>query len=293
MPHVVVKYRIEDGFFSNVVVPMMWIWANADPSRTSIGVDWTVLADGAFEALFRGDPKLLAGQCADRKLVIAKGTPGEPYVDMTRLLTVLPGLPPHFWGYVPWSRSDIYVHPSFQALRNALSSIASGNGPLAPSAAMRAAAEAAWSRLGLAGCAGVVGVHGRSFVHYKRLQVSPAEHIERMADAAEHALDMLPPGSKVFLATHLQPFVASFKSRFLDRLAVNDAAAGRDSDPQADWNREANALDLARDVMLDALLLARCGRLIGGVSNVVLYVACHNPGISLEIPPHLLGAEGR
>ena len=286
------KYRIADGFFSNVVVPMMWIWSNADPSRISMGLDWTVVGERAFEALFRGNSQLVYGRSSDRKLVIAKGVPGAPYADPLRLLTILPGLKPSYWGYVPWARSDIYVHPSFQALRNSYAPIVSGEGPLAPSAAMGAAASAAWERLGLANCPAVVGVHGRSSVHYAGLEAKSTEHIELMADAAEKALAKLPPGSKIFLATHLDHFVAYFRIRFRDRLAVNDTAAGRDTDPGSDWNRGANVLQMARDVFLDALLLARCRQVIGGVSNVVLYVACHNPQIPIGIAPHLLGMEG-
>jgi hypothetical protein len=292
MPHVIIKYRIGDGFFSNVVVPMMWIWSNADPARISIGLDWTAVDEGAFELLFRGDPQRLGGRSTDEEVVYESGTPRPPHADTSRLCTILPDLKENPWGCVPWCRADIYVHPSFPVMRHSFTPIVTGAGPLAPSAGMFAAGTRAWEQLGLSSCPAVVGVHGRSAQHYVGLNVSPTEHIALMADAADEALANLPRGSKVFLATHLDSFVATFKSRFRDRLAVRDAIAGRAVDPNADWDRTASVLELAKDVFLDALLLARCRQLVCGVSNVVLYVACHNPRIPIVIAPHLLGAEG-
>jgi len=289
MPHVIVKYRPADGFFSNVVVPMMWIWSNSDPSRISIGLDWAALGEGAFEVLFRGNAKLVCGQCADSEVVYELATPRPPHADAMRLLEILPDLQEDPWGYVPWCRGDIYVHPAFQAMRDSFAPIVSGAGPLAPSDGMCAVAARTWERLGLSSCPAVVGVHGRTAGHYESVQVSPTEHIELMADAVQEALATLPPASKVLLATHLDPFVTAFRSRFGDRLAVRDIAL-RAADPGADWDRTASPLELAKDVFLDALLLARCSQLVCGVSNVVLYVACHNPGIPVVVAPHLLGA---
>src|SRR5262249_46300378 len=104
MPHVIVKYRPADGFFSNVVVPMMWIWSNSDPSRISIGLDWAALGEGAFEVLFRGNAKLVCGQCADSEVVYELATPRPPHADAMRLLEILPDLQEDPWGYVPWCR---------------------------------------------------------------------------------------------------------------------------------------------------------------------------------------------
>ena len=289
MPHVILQYRPGDGFFSNVVVPMMWIWSNTDPSRISMGLDWSAVGEGAFEVLFRGHAELVCGHSADAEVVHEPGTPRPPHADAMRLLEVLPGLQEDPWGYVPWCRGDIYIHPAFRKMRDSFAPIVSGDGPLAPSDGMCAEATRIWEHLGLAACPAVVGVHGRSAGHFGGVQVSATKHIDLMADAAEETLATLPQGSKVFLATHLDPFVTAFRSRFGDRLAIR-GIAGRAADPGADWDRTASPLALAKDVFLDALLLARCSQLVCGVSNVVLYVACHNPGIPVVVAPHLLGA---
>ena len=123
MPHVIVNYRPADGFFSNVVVPMMWVWSNADPSHISVGLDWTALGEGAFELLFRGDGKRICGQSADSEVVHEPGTPRPPHADVMRLLEILPDLKENPWGYMPWGRGDIYVHPAFQTMRNSFAPI--------------------------------------------------------------------------------------------------------------------------------------------------------------------------
>jgi len=89
--------------------------------------------------------------------------------------------------------------------------------------------------------------------------------------------------TKVFLATDEAETVAAMQAAFGDRLVCR-AEIYRTSVLETEelhWQDQNRGSRLGREVLIDALLLARCNYLLHGISNVATAVAFINPGVEL------------
>ncbi len=91
----------------------------------------------------------------------------------------------------------------------------------------------------------------------------------------------------VFIATHLKDALESFKTRYGDKLIINDHYLNDNNN--ADWvDNDIDARTERENVFADVLLLSKCGHLIGGPSNI-FYMALHfSPDVDFTIPDSLM-----
>ncbi len=125
-------------------------------------------------------------------------------------------------------------------------------------------------------CPDVLGVHVRG-TDMTRGSIPghpvPPPAVVYLEQAA--ALDRKLSFSRIFLACDELETVSMFKDRFGDRLIameVHRTAATAAISTDYEWlfvpGRELHRYQLGREVLVDALLLARCGHLLCGISNV-------------------------
>lgn len=86
-------------------------------------------------------------------------------------------------------------------------------------------------------------------------------------------------GEPVFLATDNREAVEYFRDLLGDRLVVREIARAADMETEYHLSRPQSARD-ARECLIDALVMARCGRLIHSVSNIATAVLYINPAMS-------------
>jgi hypothetical protein len=123
-------------------------------------------------------------------------------------------------------------------------------------------------------------------VHYRHPHNTEAPRLSPPASTYVHwAERLLPPGggpNKVLLATDVKEAVEVFLDAFGERLVVADATRATLSDQAAVHHAPLSPrLTLGEEVLIDALLLARCDLLLHGTSNVATAVGYINPDVRM------------
>jgi hypothetical protein len=118
--------------------------------------------------------------------------------------------------------------------------------------------------------ADMIALHVRNY----RIGIEcPGGDSPRLVDYAE-VLERVT--GRVFLATDNEEAVAFFRRRFGDRIVVRDIP--RASTMEVEYHQTApQSVHDARNVLIDALLMARCGHLVHSVSNIATAVLYMNP----------------
>ena len=125
-----------------------------------------------------------------------------------------------------------------------------------------------------------VGIHYRHPIHDVEAPrpSPPAETYARWAQS------LLPPDApgRVLLATDVQEAVEIFRDTLGERLVVTDATRSSLEDPAAVHHAPQDPrLSLGEEVLVDALLLARCDLMLHGTSNVATAVGYINPRVRM------------
>jgi hypothetical protein len=130
--------------------------------------------------------------------------------------------------------------------------------------------------------ADVIGVHVRLTDAARGLEqrkvVSPARFIEEATAEIERR-----PGANIFLAADDERVVSLFSECFGDRLIVQACTRSTDGvslHGHYDKGSDVRPYLKGREVMIDALLLARCTHLIRSHSRVTCYSLCVNPSLT-------------
>jgi uncharacterized protein (TIGR03032 family) len=126
-----------------------------------------------------------------------------------------------------------------------------------------------------------IGVHKRHQLHrVEDFYLQPVP----IANIIDTICKIMPatPKVRIFLATDEEDAIAAFSEAFDERLIYQAQAARSPATAQQEmhWNREHRGSYLAKQVLMDALLLARCQVLVHGVSNVATAVLMMNPQMS-------------
>lgn len=121
------------------------------------------------------------------------------------------------------------------------------------------------------------GIEDRATVPSETIHVEIAERLQQA------------PDSVLFIATDETSILRTFQDRYGSRVRYRECVRsldGRSIHGHYDAGVTASGLDKARDVVLDALILARCDFLIRTHSAVTTYSLCRNPSlpyVDLEI----------
>ena len=127
-----------------------------------------------------------------------------------------------------------------------------------------------------------LGVHKRHLLHqheeFSQTAVSVKDYIE--------AIDQLliqTGAEKIFLATDETEAVTEIKQAFGDRLICRTdiTRVSRKAAQEMHWQAKNKGSRLGREVLIDALLLAKCDLLLHGVSNISTAISFMNPDLKM------------
>ncbi|MFT6958897.1 MAG: hypothetical protein ACJAYC_003921 [Halieaceae bacterium] len=128
-----------------------------------------------------------------------------------------------------------------------------------------------------------LGVHLRS-ARYMGVDLSSKRYIREWAipEIESTLAAQGQPDGRVFIATDVSEYVELCRDHFGDRQVVRDIP--RVTDAGEDWYRlQSTRLDLWRNVLIDALLLAKCDFVMGASSNVLAAALIFNPHSDFKI----------
>lgn len=128
-----------------------------------------------------------------------------------------------------------------------------------------------------------LGVHLRG-AWYLGIDLSSKRYIHELVipEIESTLADQGQSDGRVFIATDVSEYVELCREHFGDRLIVRDIPRVTHADE--DWYRlQSTRLDLWRNVLIDALLLAKCDFVIGATSNVFTAVLILNPHSDFKI----------
>ncbi len=128
-----------------------------------------------------------------------------------------------------------------------------------------------------------VGAHVRHEGHSYELPGGESPALGQYFRAIESLCDESGDDYVVFLATDVEAVVEAFSERFGARLVVQAGVTRQPThdDPELHVDHPHPDIKLAEDVLIDALLLARCDALVHVTSNVATAVGYMNPGIRM------------
>ncbi len=127
-----------------------------------------------------------------------------------------------------------------------------------------------------------VGVHKRHVLHYReefsKTAVSVGDYIEVIKKLISQS-----GGEKIFLATDEEEAVEEMKKAFGDRLICRQdiTRASVSESQEMHWQAQNSGSRLGREVLIDALLLAKCDIMLHGVSNISTAISFINPDLKL------------
>lgn len=258
--NLIIKSHQDGGFFSNFNKVLNWL--SRIDRECHVYVDWTYTGS---ESAFRYGDAIgeniweIFFEPISGKTPAAEAVVQDLYIDFT-----MTGAGAHL----------MYLKADFQSIRNRYGQT------FAQFVRVRSEilAEAEQIFAGLMDGYFCIGVHKRHRLHCVEdfyLQSVPVSNI------IDTIRQIMPSTDKVriFLATDEEEAIAAFSEAFGDRL-IYQAQAMRSpaaASQEIHWNREYRGSYLAKQVLMDALLLARCQILVHGVSNVSTAVLMMNP----------------
>lgn len=294
----VLHFRDSAGLFSNVCVPATWHMMLKSPStvRLLVRCDHSDL----FHDDILHDPEVCALSEHTIHLITNwdQAFKSHPvWLDFDRICQFFPDLP----GGAPYARVDIYLSPAFDTFRNAFlqSMFARAWGRLALAESLEQRADDIWQKKGMLACDLVIGVHGRFSGHFFCGETNRDwtfnEYLDDLVGCLEEQVaDAMQRHARVavWISTHIQPMLDTLIERIRDRfhgavmIAFNDNTERMQHN--ADWTESTqDDATLRQQAAEDTLLLARSDIVIGGVSNMMLYLAGRNPKARIVVPKGL------
>ncbi|WP_019500308.1 TIGR03032 family protein [Pseudanabaena sp. PCC 6802] len=260
--NLVIKSHQDGGFFSNFNKVLNWL--SRIDRECNVWVDW--MYTGTESAFRYGDAIgeniwEIFFEPISNAVPVADAVVQDLYIDFT-----MTGAGAHL----------MYLGTDFQSVRNRYGQIFTEF--IRVRSELQAEAERIYAEL-MDGyfC---IGVHKRHQLHrVEDFYLQPVP-IPNIIDAIRK---VMPSTGKVrvFLATDEEDAIAAFSEAFDDRLIYQAEAARSPAVARQEihWNREYRGSYLGKQVLMDALLLARCQILVHGVSNLSTAVLMMNPQV--------------
>ena len=127
-----------------------------------------------------------------------------------------------------------------------------------------------------------LGVHKRHLLHYREEYSKTALTVRDYLEVIEQLLSQS-GATKIFLATDEEEAVGEMKKAFGDRLICRPhlTRASVEESQEMHWQAKNSGSRLGREVLIDALLLAKCDLMLHGVSNISTAIAFINPHLEM------------
>lgn len=308
MATTVVRYRSEDGLFSNVIVCMFWMWgAVSEKTRRSVALGWWVDQHDVLKELFCGKSTAITSTVIDNPDF------GTGTYDARKVCHLLS----YYASDVarPWCCAAVHQLRTAPVMFRSISEYCRGTGMFNPSRAVWDTVQQECQRIDIPfrpqfRCESdtepyIIAVHGRYAFHYSGVNESGREdvgfrHMQAMARAALERVTLQAAKQPdrpvlVLLCSCMKEFhvffVQSFKRRFRSR---GTQIHGMCSGTTRDWMESPDSgMPALRDALVDAVMMAMADEIVGGSSNVLMYARCLNPDVSVTVPQHLATADGK
>ena len=260
-----IPFRVHDGLFSNLIIMMNTAWCYQQYDIVCTG------CPSDIRALF---PNMLVESDAES-------------VDVQHSI-----MGTHF--SVPHQDPIMLSSPAFFGMRLALGKMLEPNGMFAPAPHVFEIAREWWEK-NMSDASFVIGVHGRSAIHYADPSLDLETHTWLLCNEAKEEI-LQAQGGKVLVSSCNESIAEQTLSYFED-LDVEVAwrrPEGYINHGNVDWGGRQQLIDvdIATGALVDAILLSMCDVVVCGSSNVILYSAALRPKMHIRVARHLATVRG-
>lgn len=293
-------FRDDAGLFSNLCMPAAWHMMLKSP--TSVRILLRHEHDYFFDDVMFDNDVCAASQHTVELKNNWEQTPRihPVWIDADAIQRHFPDLEDSNKDGVPYGRVDIYLSDKFDAFRRTFlhSMFARGWGRFAFSEPLERRADHIWTSKGMSDYDTVIGLHGRFSGHFyckeTKRDMSLEAYLDDVTCCLEDRVLRALAGCRerrvaVWISTHIQPMLDEFRkrigTRFRDQVAIVFNDETQRLQHNLDWTESKHdAATLRNQAATDTLLLARCDVVIGGASNMMLYIAGRRPHIPIVVP---------